>query len=149
MSQNDDCAELQLENQLCFALHSTSLMMTKVYKPFLKALGLTYPQYLAMLVLWENDGLTVGEMSRKLLTDPGSLTPLLKRLEAEGAIKRTRRSTDERVVELRLTPEGKAMREIARTIPSCIAGASDRSFERLMALRDELVALREELRKSL
>lgn len=149
MNQNDDCAELRLENQICFALHSTSLMMTKVYKPFLKELGLTYPQYLAMLVLWENDGLTVGEMSRKLLTDPGSLTPLLKRLEAEGLIKRTRRSTDERVVELQLTPEGKSLREQARAIPSCVARASDRSIERLIALKEELVALRDDLQKSL
>jgi hypothetical protein len=84
------CDELLLDNQLCFALYSTSLMMTKVYKPLLQALNLTYPQYLAMLVLWERDGLTVGEVSTRLLTDPGSLTPLLKRLEAEGLIRRTR-----------------------------------------------------------
>ena len=82
--------ELLLDNQVCFALHSTSLMMTKVYKPLLHKLGLTYPQYLAMLVLWEQDGLTVGEISHRLLTDPGSLTPLLKRLESEGLLKRTR-----------------------------------------------------------
>lgn len=149
MTQNDDCAELRLENQLCFALHSTSLMMTKVYKPFLKELGLTYPQYLAMLVLWESDGLTVGEMSKRLLTDPGSLTPLLKRLESEGLIKRTRRPTDERVVELRLTTAGHNLREKARTVPSCIVKASDRSIERLMALKEELVALREDLQKTL
>lgn len=149
MIQNDDCAELRLENQICFALHSTSLMMTKVYKPFLRELGLTYPQYLAMLVLWEDDGLTVGEMSRQLLTDPGSLTPLLKRLEAEGLIKRTRRSTDERVVELRLTPDGQSLREKARAIPSCIVKASERSVEQLVALKEELVALREDLQKTL
>ena len=80
------CDYLLLQNQLCFSLHSTSLMMTKVYKPLLQALNLTYPQYLAMLVLWEEDGLTVGEVSARLLTDPGSLTPLLKRLEAEGML---------------------------------------------------------------
>ena len=79
------CAELMLDNQLCFALYSTSLMMTKTYKPLLQALGLTYPQYLAMLVLWENEGITVSEISARMLTDPGSLTPLLKRLESEGA----------------------------------------------------------------
>lgn len=76
MSKNPDpCESLMLDNQLCFALHSTSLLMTKVYKPLLQALGLTYPQYLAMMVLWEEDGLTVGEISSRLLTDPGSLTP--------------------------------------------------------------------------
>mgnify|MGYP002714915440 FL=1 len=81
----EPCAELLLDNQLCFALYSTSLMMTKTYKPLLQALGLTYPQYLAMLVLWENEGITVSEISARMLTDPGSLTPLLKRLESEGA----------------------------------------------------------------
>jgi len=98
MPQSDACPELMLDNQLCFALHSTSLLMTKVYKPLLKALALTYPQYLAMLVLWENDGITVGDISKRLLTDPGSLTPLLKRLEAEGLLKRQRSKQDERVV---------------------------------------------------
>ena len=87
---SDHCEDLLLDNQACFALHSTSLMMTKVYKPLLQALGLTYPQYLAMMVLWEKDGLTVGEISTRLLTDPGSLTPLLKRLEGEGLLSRTR-----------------------------------------------------------
>ncbi len=78
------CEALKLDNQLCFALYSTSLQMTKVYKPLLQELGLTYPQYIAMLVLWEEDGITVGEISSRMLTDPGSLTPLLKRLETEA-----------------------------------------------------------------
>ena len=108
------CDELLLDNQVCFALHSTSLLMTKVYKPLLQALGLTYPQYLAMLVLWQRDGLTVGEISQHLLTDPGSLTPLLKRLEAEGLLTRTRSSADERVVELRLTEKGRSLQQIGR-----------------------------------
>ena len=87
MSKNPDpCESLLLDNQLCFALHSTSLLMTKVYKPLLQAIGLTYPQYLAMMVLWEEDELTVSEISSRLLTDPGSMTPLLKRLEAEGLL---------------------------------------------------------------
>ena len=79
MKQAQSCAALQLDNQLCFALHSTSLLMTKAYKPLLQSIGLTYPQYLAMLVLWEGDGITVGDISARLFTDPGSLTPLLKR----------------------------------------------------------------------
>lgn len=100
------CDELLLDNQVCFALHSTSLLMTKVYKPLLQALGLTYPQYLAMLVLWEQDGRTVGEISQHLLTDPGSLTPLLKRLESEGLLERNRSREDERVVLVHLTDKG-------------------------------------------
>ena len=76
---------LLLDNQLCFALYSSSHLLTKVYKPLLRELDLTYPQYLAMLVLWENEGITVSEISARMLTDPGSLTPLLKRLESEGA----------------------------------------------------------------
>jgi len=102
----EPCAELMLDNQLCFALYSTSLMMTKTYKPLLQALGLTYPQYLAMLVLWENEGITVSEISARMLTDPGSLTPLLKRLESEGLLQRQRSSQDERVVQLYLTRQG-------------------------------------------
>eukprot|EP01031_Cornospumella_fuschlensis_P050453 gene50453-61728_t len=117
-------ALLQLDNQLCFALYSASLAMTKVYKPHLDAMGLTYPQYLAMMVLWEEDGLTVGEISSRLLTDPGSLTPLLKRLEAEGLLSRTRSREDERVVVVELTDAGRALQDKAKGIPQCILGAS-------------------------
>ena len=142
------CKELMLDNQLCFALYSTSLMMTKVYKPLLQELGLTYPQYLAMMVLWEGDGITVGEISSRMLTDPGSLTPLLKRLEAEGLITRTRSAKDERVVELRLTEQGRALHERAKTVPACILAATDLTPEQLGRLRDELVALRGNLDKA-
>ena len=142
------CKELLLDNQLCFALYSTSLLMTKVYKPLLQELGLTYPQYLAMMVLWESDGITVGEISNRLLTDPGSLTPLLKRLEAEGLITRTRSSKDERVVELRLTEEGRALHEKARSVPACILAATERSIEQLDSLKNELVSLRGSLGKA-
>ena len=142
------CKELLLDNQLCFALYSTSLLMTKVYKPLLQELGLTYPQYLAMMVLWESDGITVGEISNRMLTDPGSLTPLLKRLEAEGLITRTRSSKDERVVELRLTEQGRALHEKAKTVPACILAATERSPEELGSIRDELVALRNSLNKA-
>ena len=115
------CDELLLDNQVCFALHSTSLLMTKVYKPLLQALGLTYPQYLAMLVLWEQDGLTVGEISQHLLTDPGSLTPLLKRLESEGLLQRNRSREDERVVLVQLTDKGRALQQQARKCPSAFS----------------------------
>jgi DNA-binding MarR family transcriptional regulator len=143
------CDALLLDNQLCFALYSTSLMMTKVYKPLLQELGLTYPQYLAMMVLWERDGITVGDVSTRLLTDPGSLTPLLKRLEAEGLISRTRSKEDERVVLLTLTAQGKALQQKALSIPQCILTASDISIEQLRALQQDLLGLRGNLQKTL
>ena len=150
MSKNPDpCQSLLLDNQLCFALHSTSLLMTKVYKPLLQALGLTYPQYLAMMVLWEEDGLTVGEISSRLLTDPGSLTPLLKRLEVEGLLSRTRSREDERVVVVELTEQGRALRDKARGVPQCILGASGMTLERLQKLQAELQVLRDNLQNSL
>ncbi|MEX6502740.1 MarR family winged helix-turn-helix transcriptional regulator [Pseudomonas zhanjiangensis] len=148
-TQDDSCPELRLDNQLCFALYSTSLLMTKVYKPLLQALGLTYPQYLAMLVLWEGDGITVGEISNRLLTDPGSLTPLLKRLEAEGLLRRVRSTADERVVQLHLTDNGRALHERAKAIPRCILDASQQTPEALKALKEELIGLRNSLQQAL
>ena len=149
MSKNPDpCECLMLDNQLCFALHSTSLLMTKVYKPLLQALGLTYPQYLAMMVLWEEDGLIVGEISSRLLTDPGSLTPLLKRLEAEGLLSRTRSREDERVVVVELTAAGRALQDKAMGIPQCILGASGLELEQLLKLQADLIALRSHLQAS-
>ncbi|MGB3126403.1 MAG: MarR family transcriptional regulator [Pseudomonas sp.] len=145
----DPCESLMLDNQLCFALHSTSLLMTKVYKPLLQALGLTYPQYLAMMVLWEEDGLTVGEISSRLLTDPGSLTPLLKRLEVEGLLSRTRSREDERVVVVELTNAGRALQEQAMGIPHCILGASGLELDQLRKLQADLIALRGNLQASL
>tara|TARA_R110000868_G_scaffold84334_3_gene237754 strand:- start:217 stop:666 length:450 start_codon:yes stop_codon:yes gene_type:complete len=149
MTTQAPCAELLLDNQLCFALYSTSLMMTKVYKPLLQELGLTYPQYLTMMVLWEGDGITVGDVSSRLLTDPGSVTPLLKRLEAEGLLKRTRSSVDERVVELFLTDKGLTLRERAKAIPTCILSASEQSMAELSTLKNELIALRDNLQKAI
>lgn len=142
-------AELLLDNQVCFALHSTSLLMTKVYKPLLQALNLTYPQYLAMLVLWEHDGLTVGEISQHLLTDPGSLTPLLKRLESEGLLKRTRSREDERVVMVQLTDKGRELQKQAKEVPQRILEASGRTPEGLQKLQQDLLELRDRLHKSL
>jgi len=148
-STPEKCDDLLLDNQLCFALHSTSLLMTKVYKPLLQELGLTYPQYLAMMVLWEQDGLTVGEISNRLLTDPGSLTPLLKRLEAEGLLSRTRSREDERVVIIELTEQGRALYDRARGVPQCILGASGLTLEQLRKLQADLLKLRGHLQDSL
>jgi len=146
MTKDASCSELLLDNQLCFALYSTSLMMTKTYKPLLKALNLTYPQYLAMLVLWEEDGITVSHTSKRLLTDPGSLTPLLKRLEADGLLARVRQKEDERVVELYLTEKGRALQDQAETIPGCIVNASGQTVSDLMELKSQLLKLRENLK---
>jgi DNA-binding MarR family transcriptional regulator len=133
---------LLLDNQLCFALYSTSLLMTKVYKPLLSKLGLTYPQYLAMLVLWERDGMTVGEISTRLLTDPGSLTPLLKRLESIGLLSRTRSKEDERVVIVNLTEQGRRLREDAEQVPGCVSGALALEPPELSSLQARLLELR-------
>src|SRR6188768_3304422 len=103
-------AMLQLDNQLCFALYSASLAMTKLYKPLLEELGLTYPQYLAMLVLWERDDLMVSELGERLYLDSGTLTPLLKRLEAAGLIARTRAVQEERRVHISLTAAGRKLK---------------------------------------
>ncbi|MCA3187400.1 MAG: MarR family transcriptional regulator, partial [Cupriavidus sp.] len=108
---------LQLDQQLCFALYSTSLAMTKVYKPILGELGLTYPQYLVMLVLWEHDEVSVSELGGRLTLDSGTLTPLLKRLEAAGFVRRSRDAGDERRVLVSLTDAGRDLRNAAAGIP--------------------------------
>ncbi len=136
---------LQLDNQLCFALYSTSLAMTKLYKPLLEALGLTYPQYLAMLVLWERDGLMVSELGERLYLDSGTLTPLLKRLEASGYITRLRAADDERRVHITLTATGRKLKAQAAKIPGCIVRASQCSIAELMALTSQVKALRDSL----
>ena len=136
---------LQLDNQLCFALYSASLAMTKVYKPLLEELGLTYPQYLAMLVLWERDGLMVSELGERLFLDSGTLTPLLKRLEASGLITRVRATQDERRVHITLTPLGVKLKGQAAKIPTCILSASQCSVPELTELTSQIQGLRERL----
>jgi DNA-binding MarR family transcriptional regulator len=136
---------LLLDNQLCFALYSASLAMTKVYKPLLEELGLTYPQYLAMLVLWERDGLTVSEIGQRLSLDSGTLTPLLKRLEALGLVSRIRDVADERRVHITLTAAGRKLRAKAAKIPGCILSASQCSLAEIMQLTRQVRELRERI----
>ena len=136
---------LALDNQFCFALYSASLAMTKAYKPLLDNLGLTYPQYLAMMVLWQKDDLLVKDIGEKLFLDSGTLTPLLKRLEATGMITRTRDEKDERQVRITLTPEGRALKRRARTIPEQVMCASGQSAQALSTLRNQLALLRDNL----
>ncbi|EER58066.1 transcriptional regulator, MarR family [Acidovorax delafieldii 2AN] len=138
-------AILRLDNQVCFALYSASLAMTKLYKPLLDAIGLTYPQYLVMMVLWEQDGLTVSELGERLFLDSGTLTPLLKRLEAQGHIARLRDAQDERRVRLTLTTAGRALRDRAEAIPQCVLQSSQCSLAELTALTGQLQHLRSKL----
>lgn len=138
---------LLLDNQLCFALYSASLLMTKLYKPLLDEIGLTYPQYLAMLALWEEDGVTVSTLGARLYLDSGTLTPLLKRLEKAGFLTRERNEEDERQVLIRLTHEGRALKKRATDIPRKIIAATGANVPEIINLRKRLKKLRSELAK--
>ena len=140
---------LLLANQLCFAVYSTAHAFNRFYKPMLDRLGLTYPQYLVMLVLWEQDGVAVKEIGERLFLDSGTLTPLLKRLEAAGLVKRTRSREDERQVIVALTAQGEALKEKARTLPLSILAASECSVAELAALKKEVERLRDKLNAAL
>ncbi len=136
---------LRLDRQLCFALYASSLAMTKLYKPLLEPLGLTYPQYLVMLVLWETDAQTVSQLGERLTLDSGTLTPLLKRLEAQGLVQRLRDAADERRVLLRLTPTGRSLKARALSVPAGVASASGCSLDELSSLTKRLRELRDRI----
>src|SRR5947208_13956046 len=140
---------LRLDNQVCFAVYSAAHAFNRFYKPLLDRLGLTYPQYLVMLVLWEQDGVAVKDIGERLYLDSGTLTPLLKRMEAAGLVKRTRSTEDERQVLIALTPQGQALKEKARTVPQSILAASECSVAELVALKSEIVTLRDRLNAAL
>ena len=144
-TQTSDNAMLLLDNQLCFALYSTSLTMTRFYKPLLDELGITYPQYLVLLVLWEQEGLTVSELGNRLFLDSGTLTPLLKRMESSGLVTRLRAVEDERRVHITLTTAGRLFKTRAAKIPGCILNAAQCPVPELMALTRQLQALRQRL----
>lgn len=134
-----------LSNQLCFAIYSASHAFSRAYRPLLDPLGLTYPQYLVMLILWEADGRTVGGIGERLGLDSNTLTPLIKRLEAAGHVRRTRDADDQRVVRVQLTQAGRALREKAAGVfasVTCATGLSEAAAE---ALRREVIALRDTL----
>ena len=132
----------RLDRQLCFALYSTSLAMTKLYKPLLAPLGLTYPQYLVLLVLWETDAIAVNELGARLFLDSGTLTPLLKRMQTAGWIERERDAADERRVIVTLTPSGRALRRKAAHVPVELAAATGCGVAELVALTTQLQTLR-------
>ena len=136
---------LRLDRQLCFALYASSLLMTKLYKPLLAPLGLTYPQYLVLLALWETDALGVGELGARLHLDSGTLTPLLKRMEANGLLTRSRAADDERRVVVTLSPDGRALRRKAARVPLAMASAAGCAPKELAALTAQLHTLRSNL----
>lgn len=136
-SSCEDAPSQKLDQQLCFALYSASLAMTKLYQPHLKPLGLTYPQYLVLLALWENDGVTVSEVGQRVQLDSGTLSHLLKRLEQAGFISRTRDTGhDERRVIIRLTGAGRELETRAAGVPAAMTGEIGIPFEMLASLRD-------------
>ncbi|WP_199030097.1 MULTISPECIES: MarR family winged helix-turn-helix transcriptional regulator [Ralstonia] len=140
-------SNLSLDVQLCFALYSTMIGLNKVYRTLLKPLGLTYPQYLVMLVLWENDAQTVSAIGERLFLDSATLTPMLKRLEASGVIERRRSEEDERQVIISLTDAGWQLRERAKDVPNCIGAAAECAPKDIEALRTQLNDLRGRLFK--
>ncbi|WP_269531366.1 MarR family winged helix-turn-helix transcriptional regulator [Chitinimonas sp. BJYL2] len=134
---------LRLDAQLCFRLYAASRTVTQCYQPLLAPLGLTYPQYLVMLVLWEEDGLLVKEVGERLRLDSGTLTPLLKRLEQAGHIRRERRAENQREVRLMLTDTGRALQASALGVPQGLAQALGMPVDEIVALRgllDKLLA---------
>jgi MarR family transcriptional regulator, organic hydroperoxide resistance regulator len=139
---------LLLDNQLCFALYSASLAMSRLYKPMLDELGLTYSQYVVLVTLWESDGLSVSEIGERLFLDSGTLTPLLKRLEANGFVNRQRDTADERRVLIHLTAPGRALKRRARRIPPCILDAIRCGPVEAAALTRQIQSLRDALAES-
>jgi MarR family transcriptional regulator, organic hydroperoxide resistance regulator len=129
---------LRVENQLCFSLYAASRAMTSAYQPLLEAFGLTYPQYLVMLVLWEEDGVKVSRIGERLCLDSATITPLLKRLEARGVLTRRRNKSDERVVEIFLTEEGLTLKKKAEGVPREIFCRTGLSLDELSTLRRKL-----------
>jgi MarR family transcriptional regulator, organic hydroperoxide resistance regulator len=133
---------------ICFAIYSTGHAFSRVYKPLLESLGVTYPQYLVLVSLWAKDDQTVGSLGEVLLLESSTLTPLLKRLEKEGFVDRNRDPADERQVRVRLTQKGAALQEKARDFPSCVDAATGLLPDALSVLRDSILSVRAALLKA-
>lgn len=142
----DEDNSLLLEDQLCFALHAAARAISAVYMETLREYGLTYAQYLVLICLLEEDGLTVGELGRRLHLDSGTLTPLLKRLEADGAVVRRRTKEDERRVEVRLTTKGRAYRDVAKRARAIVLQRLNMTNQELSEIRGDLVEMTTRLR---
>lgn len=141
-------ARPDVSDLLCFAIYSTGHAFTRVYKPLLDELGLTYPQYLVMVALWAEDGQTVGQLGDRLFLESSTLTPLLKRLEAAGYISRKRDAEDERQVRLTLTDKGANLRKKARDVGGCIIEAVGLSGDAAVKLRGDIIRMRDNLMKA-
>lgn len=133
--------KLKLENQLCFSVYAVSRAITKLYRPLLEELDITYPQYLVMLVLWENETLSLKDLGKKLYLDSGTLTPLLKRLESMGLVMRKRSLEDERLLNVSLTEKGFQLKEKAKSIPDCILKAINLDMENLIKTKAQMDSL--------
>lgn len=136
--------QLKLENQICFPVYAASRLITRAYQPHLDALGITYPQYLVMMVLWETDGLPVNDIAEKLILNTNTITPLLKRMEQNELLKRRRSGDDERKVIVSLTEKGRLMREKAANIPEKLVGDmgnDDITVEEIIAMKQTLLKL--------
>lgn len=132
---------LKLENQLCFRVYALSRQITALYRPYLDKLGLTYPQYLVLMVLWEHREVTVKRLGELLWLDSGTLTPLLKRMETNGLLSRKRSVDDERVVDIIISDKGKALEQAAESIPPAMKEALETDDEQLLRLREQLKIL--------
>jgi MarR family transcriptional regulator, organic hydroperoxide resistance regulator len=141
-------AQLALDNQFCFALYSTNLALHKLYRQLLTPMNLTYPQYLVMLVLWEQDDITVSEIGERLFLDSATLTPLLKRLESAGFIIRQRSRQDERQVVITLSDAGRELQEQAKAIPNAVMCSFDCDHKHLMELKQQLETLRQQFQQA-
>ena len=148
MQRKSSPPQLLLENQLCFSVYSAALGLGKVYRRLLKELGLTYPQYLVMLVLWEKDDLTVSEIGAKLFLNSATLTPLLKRLEALKLVTKERSRKDEREVHIRLAKKGRELRTKAEAVPTELFCAMQMPPAQLENLRNQMNDLRDRLLRS-
>ncbi|HEX9858789.1 MAG TPA: MarR family transcriptional regulator [Paracoccaceae bacterium] len=138
---------IHLDSMLCFALYSATHAMQHVYKPLLEGLGLTYPQYLVLITLWQQDGQTVGQLGAALQLESNTLTPLLKRMETAGLLTRARDTGDERQVRLTLTGRGRALQARAEAIPACLLERSGLTLEALADLQHRIAGLRDHLRQ--
>jgi DNA-binding MarR family transcriptional regulator len=141
-------ATVTLDQQLCFALYSASRAMTAAYRPVLTEMNLTYPQYLVMLVLWEDERVTVGRLGERMQLDSGTLSPLLKRLEGNGFVRRERSRDDERLVDVTLTPAGRRLERRAQCIPERLFGSTGMAEEQAADLRDAVRRLTDALNAS-
>jgi DNA-binding MarR family transcriptional regulator len=136
---------LSLDDFLCFAIYSAGHAFNQFYRPLLDAIGLTYPQYLVMVALWSRDDQTVKALGQKLLLDSSTLTPLLKRLEANGHVTRVRDDQDERQVRVRLTTQGSTLRDLVRAIPNCVIDALNLPKETIRDIQTNVLDIRDRL----